>query len=87
MPVRDALDNIGHDYGCNDNHYTSLNFMMRQTHIVHRGRPGLCRNSGTLGDSLRKQRELLFIHSKLKYPFVNCGDKKEECSNKPQFLS
>jgi hypothetical protein len=85
MPVRDALENIGHDYGCNDNHYTSLNLMTCQTHIVHRDRPGLRLNSGALGD--RKRGELSFIHSKLNCPFINCGDKKEERSHKPQFLS
>jgi hypothetical protein len=85
MPVRDALENIAHDYGCNDNHYTSLNLITRQAHIVHRDRPGLRRNSGALG--CRKRRELSFVYSKLKHPFVNRGDKIEECSNKPQFLS
>ncbi len=85
MPVRDALENIGRDYGCNDNHYTSFNLTTCQTHIVHRGRPGLRRNSGALG--VGKRRELSFVHSKLKHPFVNCGDKKEERSYKPQFLS
>jgi hypothetical protein len=85
MPVRDALENIGHNYGCNDSHCTSLNLMARQTYLVHRGRPGLRRSSGALGD--RKRRELLFVHSKLKRPFVNCGDKIEECFHKPQFLS
>jgi hypothetical protein len=75
MPVKDALEKIGHDYGCNDDHYTSLNLVTCQTHIVHRGRPGLRRNSGALG--ARKRRELLFVDSKLKRPSVNCGDKKE----------
>jgi len=87
MPVRDALDNIRNDHGCNDNNYTPFDLMTCQTHIVHQGRPEMRRNrdSGALGD--RTRRELSFVHSKLKTPIINCEDKKEVCSNEPQFLS
>lgn len=86
MPVKDPLGNIGPDNGRNDNHHITPKLVTCQTCIVvHQGRPGLRWNSGALGD--RKRRELLFVDSELKWPSLNCGDKKEECSKKPQCVS